>query len=81
MLFDSLVTSHKMEDPEARKPEGLKRASAPSKRRWRFKMKKTSVSMSTLRVSMFVLATLFSVAIIGGLGYLLWMAFKIYVGA
>lgn len=77
MLFDELMQSSKMEDPEIRKAGDIKRADNKVKD---YRKKRTSVSMKTFRTSLFVVGALLIVAIVTAIGYFGWKAIEIYIG-
>lgn len=77
MLFDDLMQSKKMKDPEIRKPGEIRRAEGNVND---YRRKRTSVSAETFRISLFVVGALLTVGIIAAVGYFGWKAFEIYIG-
>lgn len=77
MLFDELMQSNKMEDPEIRQSAELGRSKKKIKNH---RKRHTSVSVGTFRASMFIVGTLFTIAAAAGIIWLGWKVIQIYIG-
>lgn len=75
MLFEELNRSKRMEEPEARKVEELKRA--PQKKKG-FGRKK-SVSLNTVHTTLTIVGFLGAIAIVAGVIYLGYLGYGLYV--
>lgn len=76
-LFNELVQSKRLADPEVRKPAEIKRSEKVNKG---FRRRSTSVSVNTLRYSTLAAGVLLGLAAIGGIGWLVWKAIELYIG-
>lgn len=77
MLFDDLMQSKRLEDPEARKAEDIRRKSPKVKTR---RGRKTSVSVGTFRGSMIATGLIFSLLGVSAIVYGAWKVIEIYTG-
>jgi hypothetical protein len=77
MLFDELMQSKKMEDPEIRKPAEIGRSEAKIKSK---RGRKTSVSVGTFKNSMLIVGIVLSLAAITAIVYGAWKVIEIYIG-
>lgn len=77
MLFDELMQSKKMEDPEVRQAADIGRSKAKVKSK---RGRKTSVSVGTFRNSMLIVGVVLSVAAISAIVYGAWKVIEIYIG-
>lgn len=77
MLFDELMQSRKMEDPEIRKAADIGRTEAPVKSK---KGRKTSVSVGTFKNSLLIVGIVMTLAAVCGIAFLGWKAIQIYIG-
>lgn len=77
MLFDELMQSKKMEDPEIRKAADIGRSEVKVKSK---RGRKTSVSVGTFRASMFIVGIVFSLAAVSAIIYGAWKVIEIYIG-
>lgn len=76
-LFNELMQTKRLQDPEARKPAELVRSEKKSRG---FRSHKTSVSVNTMRYSMMIVGGALGLAAIGGIGWLAWKAIELYIG-
>lgn len=76
MLFEELNRSKRIEEPEERKAEELKRA--PQKRKKGFGRKK-SVSLNTVHTTLTIVGFLGAIAIVAGVVYLGYLGYGLYV--
>lgn len=77
MLFDELMQSKKMEDPEIRKAADIGRSDVKVKSK---KGRKTSVSVGTFKNTMLIVGIVFSVAAISAIVYGAWKVIELYIG-
>jgi hypothetical protein len=77
MLFDELMQSKKMEDPEIRKAADIGRSETKVKSK---RGRKTSVSVGTFKNSMLIVGIVFSVAAISAIVYGAWKVIELYIG-
>lgn len=77
MLFDELMQSKKMEDPEIRKAADIGRSEAKVKSK---RGRKTSVSVGTFKNSMLIVGIVMSLAAISGIAFLVWKVIELYIG-
>jgi len=77
MLFEGLINNKKMEDPEARVPEDLRRVEKPKK----IKSKSSSVSMKTYRRTSQTIGIIVGLLIIGVIGGAIFYGIKLFIGA
>ena len=75
MLFEELNKTRRIAEPEERKPEQLKRAEAPKKRR----MKASSVSLRTANITLAILGVIGGLLIAAGIVYVSYLGFNLYV--
>lgn len=77
MLFDELMQSKKMEDPEIRQAADIGRSKTKVKNK---RGHKTSVSVGTFRNSMLIVGVVLSLAAIAAIVYGAWKVIEIYIG-
>lgn len=77
MLFDELMQSRKMEDPEIRQAADIGRSKAKVKSK---RGRKTSVSVGTFKNSMLIVGVVLSLAAISAIVYGAWKVIEIYIG-
>lgn len=75
-MFDELQHTKKMDEPKPREAEDLKRSGKELKK---YKKRKTSVSIKTMNVSLFILSALATVAIAVGVIYAIYYVFSLYM--
>lgn len=75
MPFNELVRGQQLPDPKAREAEDIKRSVKKSKRR----VRKTSVSLGTVRKTVVFLTLVFGAALVCGMGYLIYIGFQTYI--
>lgn len=76
MLFEELNKTRRIAEPEERKPEQLKRAKAPTKKR---RMKASSVSLRTANITLAILGVIGGLLIAAGIVYVSYLGFNLYV--
>lgn len=74
MLFEELSHMKKIEEPEERKAEALKRAP----KRFKGLGRKKSVSLRTVQVTLTIIGFLGACAIIAGILYLGYLGYNVY---
>jgi hypothetical protein len=77
MLFDELMQSKKMEDPEIRKVADIGRSAAKVKSK---RGRKTSVSVGTFRNTLLIVGVVLSLAAVSAIVYGAWKVIEIYIG-
>lgn len=77
MLFDDLMQSKKMEDPEIRKAADIGRSETKVKSK---RGRKTSVSVGTFRTSMLIVGVVFSLVAVAAIVYGAWKVIELYIG-
>lgn len=77
MLFDELMQSKKMEDPEIRKAADIGRSETKVKSK---RGRKTSVSVGTFRTSMLIVGIVFSLVAVSAIIYGAWKVIELYIG-
>jgi hypothetical protein len=77
MLFNELMQSRKMEDPEIRQAADIVRAETKVKSK---RGRKTSVSVGTFKNSMLIVGIVLSLAAISGIVYGAWKVIELYIG-
>lgn len=75
MLFEELNKSKRIEEPEERKAEDLKRASSKRKNR----KHSSSVSLKTVNATLTVLGIIGAVVLVAGIVYACYWGFNLYV--
>lgn len=69
-LFDELLSTRKMEDPEERTPEALRRS---KKKAGRVRAKQTSVTAATYNRTMLLVGVLVTLAILAIVSYVVYL--------
>lgn len=78
-VFNELLNIERMEDPEERKAEDLRRG---KKKTGKFKKsKETSVSLTTYRATMFIVRLLLVLAVLGAAVFLAWYLITLFIPA
>lgn len=75
MLFEELNKTRRIAEPEERKPEQLRRAKAPKKRR----LRGSSVSLRTANITLGILGVIGGLLIAAGIVYVSYLGFNLYV--
>lgn len=75
MPFDELLRGHQIPDPEARKAEDILRSGKKKRKRKGFR---TSVKLSTIKTVVVLMSLIFGLAVVSGVGYLIYLGFQLY---
>lgn len=77
MLFKELLTTSKMEDPEERQAEDIKRSSNKKAKKSKITSKSTSISMKKFAIIIKIINFFFGIIVFGALGWLAWEGIQI----
>lgn len=77
MLFDEIMKSEKLQDPEIRKAGEIGRSNKKLKNK---RSRSTSMSVGAFRMSLFIVGAILSISALAGLVYVAWKAIEIYIG-